>query len=226
MKPILFTTEMVRAVLEGKKMQTRRTIKKQPPIEMDSKANFCRMPMPWEDYNICYFESLKQNPYKRIRWWEGKEKIRKEDILYVRETWKALDVDFELLSIWVQYQADKSCKRIKFKYDRFHKFRKYCDKIGKQANIFMPKESARIFLKVTDVRVEKIQDITFSGAIAEGIECTELYHDLLDECSSAGLGTGDLPVLAFAELWDKLYSSWDENPWVWVIEFEQTEKPN
>ncbi len=81
----------------------------------------------------------------------------------------------------------------------------------------MRKEDARIFLKVTDVRVERLHDITDDGAIKEGIDTEEIYH----------LGcTPDNPyVCVFSGLWESIYSNWDSNPWVYVFEFEKIDKP-
>ena len=192
MKPILFNMEMVRAILDGRKTQTRRPIK--------SPSGLFHVCWRKTDPNNKWVEQVDENEMstdKRVN-----PPYDTGDILYVRETWKAIDISFELLSLWIQYQADKNSKRIKFEYDRFHKFKKYHDKNGWQPNIFMPKEAARIFLKVTDVRVERLQDIASIEAGKEGFG--NRAH--------------------FIEKWNEIYSDkgygWDDNPFVWVIEFE------
>ncbi len=86
-------------------------------------------------------------------------------------------------------------------------------------SIHMPREAARLFLVVTDVRVERVQDISEKDVVAEGIK----VHVPVP-------GDGDpMPVLQFKRLWESIYGpkgmGWDQNPWVWVIEFEKIEKP-
>ena len=128
------------------------------------------------------------------------------DVLYVRETWANLGWDNYI------YKAD-DLKR----YEHYQKWR---------PSIHMPREAARIFLKVTDVSINRLHVITPKDAIAEGIQhkcgdCTEC------EGESAGNDCTDYR-LAFSKLWDSIYAKkpeykWDMNPWVWVISFERTE---
>ena len=224
-KPILLNTEMVRAILNGRKTQTRRPMEKQ----MKAKGNW-----GYSAFNPSGYISFRN---------KGEEKFLKllyqpSDILYVRETWKVLDISVELLSLWIKYQVDGKCKRIKFKYDRLHKFRKYYDKEGWKPSIFMPKEAARIFLKVTGISVERLQDITTENAISEGAreEKNHLtdpetkeerlyihYHDY------SGRNNYCTARVSYKYLWNNLYASkgysWNDNPWVWVIEFERCDKP-
>jgi hypothetical protein len=77
-------------------------------------------------------------------------------------------------------------------------------------SIYMPREAARIFLRVTNVRVERVQEITEEDAVKEGAKA---YGP--NNCS------GTSARIAFAELWDGVYNNWRENPWVWVYEFER-----
>ncbi len=170
MKPMLFNTEMVRAILGGCKTVTRRAVKPQPTMYGFLETHF--------DWN------------------KVKDLYRPEDILYVRETF------FEHRGHFY-YKADG-------KYEAL-------SKLGIQfkwrPSIHMPKKAARIFLRVTDVRVERLQNITDEQAEKE---------DFKDYTSTA---------LGFAELWDStikpkdraLYG-WAANPWVWVIEFERISK--
>ena len=95
-------------------------------------------------------------------------------------------------------------------------------------SIHMPKKVARLFLKVTDVRVERLQDITEKQAIREGCEGTRcvIEHDYTkDECCEFCINGGYIepPQLQFLYLWDSIYKNWNENPYVWVIEFEKVE---
>lgn len=191
-KPILFNTEMVEAILEGQKTQTRRTVK-QPPIVGD----IMRDEKGW------YYEDGTRNGHSLI------PQFSTGDILWVRETWgKLTECDvfppYEPHEERFIYRADRG--------DPDHFQAKW------HPSIHMPKEAARIFLRVKDVRVERLQDMDEDAAIAEGI-------------ADSPAGT-DSPLLRFTELWDKTIGREDlrefgyhANPWVWVIEFERCEKP-
>jgi hypothetical protein len=126
------------------------------------------------------------------------------DILYVRETFNNTETDTVL------YAADKD-------FIDFYLFME--SEIKWKPSIHMPKEAARIFLKVTDVRVERLQDITEEDAIAEGMSKTLV--DGVVFISAKG---------NFHVLWDSLNIKrgygWEDNPWVWVIEFERVEVEN
>jgi hypothetical protein len=164
--PILFSTPMVQAILEGRKTQTRRVIQPQPKVI--NKHDF-----KWK--NLCYSGMTEihggtfrlQNPYG----WPG-------DLLWVRETFQIIPPN----SIF--YKADKENKVKK----------------GWKPSIHMPKEAARIWLQIKDVRVERLQQISYADAKAEGVEYPHNFYDL----------------------WLKINGplSWDANPWVWVVEFE------
>lgn len=191
-KPILFNTEMVEAILEGQKTQTRRTVK-QPPIVGD----IMRDEKGW------YYEDGTRNGHSLF------PQFSTGDILWVRETWgKLTECDvfppYEPHEERFIYRADRG--------DPDHFQAKW------HPSIHMPKEAARIFLRVKDVRVERLQDMDEDAAIAEGI-------------ADSPAGT-DSPLLRFTELWDKTIRREDlrefgyhANPWVWVIEFERCEKP-
>lgn len=191
-KPILFNTVMVRAIIEGRKTQTRRTVK-QPPIVGD----IMRDEKGW------YYEDGTRNGHSLI------PQFSTGDILWVRETWgKLTECDvfppYEPHEERFIYRADRG--------DPDHFQAKW------HPSIHMPKEAARIFLRVKDVRVERLQDMDEDAAIAEGV-------------ANSPAGT-DSPLLRFTELWDKTIRREDlrefgyhANPWVWVIEFERCEKP-
>lgn len=222
MKPILFNTEMVRAILEGRKTITRRAIKPNQfdgecPLDVetliDGKELMCK---PWKsmtDLEIIH-ESYKP-PY------------RVGDVLYVRETWNVDRVHTEESKIGVRYKADDSFAWVDVseeKYDKYDRSIAESNFDSWRPSIHMPKEAARIFLKVTDARVEKLWDITFEGIAEEGVNPRHFE----DENS---VNVKDF-VNAYIYLWDstikkedlQLYG-WDANPWVFVIEFERCEKP-
>lgn len=196
-KPILFNTQMVRAILDGRKTCTRRIVKPQPTAH--------------------YGMQCIKPPYQP------------GDILYVRETW-SLRFDGEKYF----YRADKNTSREE------KRLLDYND-VKWRPSIHMPKEAARIWLKVTNVRVERLQEITEAQTEEEGFLFTppclhrtgENYCDIDGSCGSkikyCDMSAGEL----FGKvLWDSTIKKsdidiygWDANPWVWVIEFERCEKP-
>ena len=196
-KPILFNTEMVKAILAGRKTQTRRIVKNQLLSEEQLKK--CGKP--------CY----------------------PGDILYVRETWKQATTGTAGPGLIDQYlyKADEPQDTEGMMVEgRWH------------PSIHMPKEAARIWLKVMNVRCERLQDISFADIQAEGMDMDEWYE--YDEWQhSVGDGMGDEVPVIFenpyhffgSRVWDSTMGSlekyekygWDANPWVWVIEFEKME---
>lgn len=213
-KPILFNTDMVRAILSGRKTVTRRTVKH----NVDSILNspYHKEHPEVEDKTI--IEKLCIPPYA-----EG-------DILYVRETWTLEEFyDDEAL---VKFKAGGEKE---LDYDTEGEI---CRKLYKFADdrwipsIHMPKEAARIFLRVTDVRVERLQDITEEQAKAEGAKQCYEQVNTIENCPVTYLaedGKGYY-VLGFKNIWESTIKKqdlnkygWNENPWVWVIEFERIE---
>lgn len=212
--PILFNTEMVRANLDGRKSCTRRFVKGFVPDD----AIWGYTAFTPKGYISCrgtfadgYGEKFFKLPYQP------------GDILYVRETvWQKtghyLDVDGETKAVWCnefKYVATDEKPETGWNYSWV-----------KRPSIHMPKEAARIWLKVTDVRVERLQEITPDVIKNEGI--------ILDpkECVGKFDYTSELYFL-FQRLWNSTIKKpdfdrygWDANPWVWVIEFERCEKPN
>ena len=205
-KPILFNGEMVRAILEGRKTCTRRILK--GGIPFDEKAEYWNVLKKGEwSGPICSEYFIKQcSPYKP------------GDILYVRETWCGLPVNeaghFRGHPIYY-YRADGDLRPEGWR-GAWH------------PSIHMPKEAARIWLKVTDVRVERLQEITEDGAKAEGaIDNRGFIHSPENEYDRIHTAREN-----FIEIWDHTIKKsdfdrygWAANPWVWVIEFERCEKP-
>ena len=217
-KPILFNTEMVRANLDGRKTCTRRLVN--PRQFMGMLPDRCKNATPDE---FLKNKRMMFKPYcdmtdAELIMTAYKEPYQPGDILYVRETvWQKigyyLDVDGETKPSWYnefRYVASDEKPETGWNYSWV-----------KRPSIHMPKEAARIWLKVTDVRVERLQNITADGIRNEGL-------------SSAAVHCGDVEI-ALKE-WENLWNStikksdldrygWDANPWVWVIEFERCEKP-
>lgn len=202
MKPILFNTEMVRAILEGLKTVTRRVVKPQPPnahdiLDFDEEDNsfdfLCGM---IADNCFIDFAYTAKAPY------------RPGDILYVRETWCKTDC-FGLQDGYVYKANDNS---ILEQTGFIPKWR---------PSIHMPREAARIFLRVESVRVERLQNITDEQAKKEGAEGWLV-------ASTRDWDKNPDYILSFRYIWNhtvkKAYRDlygWDANPWVWVIEFER-----
>jgi len=183
-RPILFSGEMVRALLEGRKMQTRRIIKPQPDIADPELEKV--LPAAWEDGFIDV-----ECPYGIIG-----------DRLWVRETF------CEFLDDYI-YKADE-------KLPPYHKWK---------PSIHMPRTACRIALEITGVRIERLQDISEDDALAEGI-FKSTYDNYFHSTLHPVKGTYQCWVSArqaFEMLWKSIngVNSWEENPWVWVIEFRR-----
>lgn len=204
-KPILFNTDMVRAILDGRKTQTRRIMKPQPILE---NRLWKLGDAGWSD-NIKGFHPVPcHSLFNRVPYQPG-------DILYVRETWmnpceelcrNDTECDGCIYGKGYRYKADY---RIDDSIEKWH------------PSIHMPKEAARIWLKVTDVRVERLNEMTASESAKEGISLPKEF-DTKERAY----------ILAFADLWDSTIKKtdmdeygWYGNPWVWRIEFERCEKP-
>lgn len=214
-KAILFNTEMVRAILSGRKTTTRRIVKGN--IKDLNLIGSCSS----DGVNFNYV-SFGYGNIKDINSVDIKEMVKAPylpgDILYVRETWLAHSRGLNTLA--VKYKADDAINElVSFTKERFKKFYKFADQEKWQPSLFMPKEAARIYLKVTDVRIERLQDITEEQAKSEGayMPCYKV-------------GTGELTsdsVTLFSIIWDNTLKKeqlemykWNVNPWVWVIDFE------
>lgn len=213
LKPILFNTEMVRAILDGRKTETRRVIKPQPKMRLcyvfagDGKL---RWSYPSEGTWEFWGEEFKR-PESFTEDDAGKlwtPPCHADDILYIRETWSKL--------------RGQETERFVYKATDSYPFgEKYIAKFKWHPSIHMPKEAARIFLKVTDVRVERLQDISEEGAEKEGVTATSLFE-----------GGENLPALYwFSGIWNSTIAKqnlhkygWNANPYVWVITFERIDK--
>lgn len=196
-KPILFNTEMVRAILDGRKAVTRRVVKNLPEdAEFGGWLLDSTCQEDAKDIEKAGFKTLKRQTEKAGCIFV-KPPCVERDILYVRETFAQV----AKYTFW--YRADNAW---------------YTKGILWRPSIHMPKEAARIFLKVTDVRVERLQEMRSEDALNEGIKVSRF----------------DLPhtgvVSQFKNIWNSTIKKsdlgkydWDANLWVWVIEFERVE---
>ena len=214
--PILFNTEMIRAIMDGRKTVTRRLVKPQMP-------DVC--PECMHIHADYIYDRIAENIYCAICGEplqpEIKPSYQPGDILYVREIWNTNHLhEYSNESNEYVYKAD---------YDG------HAGEFGWRPSIHMPKEAARIWLKVTDVKVERLKSITEAQALKEGFKgepcscggtayaCTDCYNT----------GWIEPPLVGFMYTWESTIKKvdinrygWNAAPWVWVIEFEHCEKPD
>ncbi|HIW82692.1 MAG TPA: hypothetical protein H9742_14420 [Candidatus Acetatifactor stercoripullorum] len=224
-KPILFNTEMVRAILDGRKMVTRRVCKDGNDFTVPDMSFYDADRRTYAVHNYADKEHRVQ-----LSTAERSCPICPGDMLYVRETYCPNYFDGHIAG----YRSGDNMRgnRNAYKAD-YHK-----EIVGDvvpepkwRPSIHMPKEAARIWLKVTAIRVERLQDITEEQANAEGI--SEEWAMNWWEPTYYDPDSGGYPkyrdTFAF-DLWDTTIKKadldrygWDANPWVWVIEFERCE---
>jgi hypothetical protein len=204
--PILFSTPMVHALLAGRKTMTRRIIKAKYQPVRDEVIDGERMikPVGWPLLSIDEFKN-RFCPY-------GKP----GDLLWVRETWAPYlrGTDDNGSIDLIKYKADGA--EIPFKHIKDYSELGWHNRPG----IHMNKEYARIWLQVTDIRVERLQDITETDAQAEGMEKMDdsPFPYKLYSCNTASCVDAKT---SFKFLWMNINGdgSWNENPWVWVVSF-------
>lgn len=202
-RPILFSGPMVRALLEGRKTQTRRLIKPQPPEGLEPVGRvLCSTHKPDEGkWTWARGQSHMLRDPHRVRCLYGQP----GDLLWVRETW-GFNPDFPAI-------LGRSC----FKADPGHEY----DGIQWKPSIHMPRRLSRLTLRITDVRVERVNDITGLDAIAEGL--VDLGVDGARWHWERNPTMGYFaPWRAYRALWDSINGpgSWSANPWVWALTFE------
>lgn len=206
-KPILFNTEMVRAIMDGRKTVTRRVMKPQPKSKLcyafagSHKKDIGKFVYPsktahesWgEEYRLP--DNITKEDLKK-RW---NPPYHTDDVLYILETWGE---GYEE-GTYIYKADDKLANLPEFKES---------SKLIYHPSIHMPKEAARIWLKVNGVRVERLQDTKYFDFINEGLPYKQYEWEIRED---------------FQKLWNSTIKKsdldrygWDANPWVWVIEFE------
>ncbi len=214
-RPILFSGAMVRALLEGSKTQTRRVVK-----GVESNLEFWRI---FEREQKQWFAFRSKETSHEVKCPYGQPGER----LWVRETWQVTHADFDpkdrnriridgvypgtgdLFSEWLTEEES----------DKFHQWKRQG---GNQPGIFMFRSLSRILLEIESVRVERLQEISVSDAIAEGVSYKDsngkIYYPPTDLQAA-----GHTPYLAYRSLWKSINgaASWDANPWVWVVTFKR-----
>ena len=199
-KQILFNTEMVKAIIDGRKTETRRPFKVDLGLADTDKNDQTYLKIP-DEYGDCHdaidYVSIKVG-----------------DILYIRETWAHEDGWYEdtIDMAWKNIHIDGKCTWVDYKATEKD------DEVAKwRPSIYMPKKFARIFLKVTGVRVERLSSITGEQATKEGVEA----EFNLNYGFAFGKARSDF-ILLWDSIYEKDYPS-SSNPWVIVYEFERLE---
>nr|DAO68245.1 MAG TPA: ASCH domain protein [Bacteriophage sp.] len=242
-KPIIFSADMVKTILDGKKMMTRRVvksdfinnykhahiIKQSSDKSREGKAYFYDKPVG----GMVLSSQLVSNPYGKVG-----------DHLWVRETWiqgyndpliESEGDDENAVSII--YKADgkeeyRSCSAETA--ENWGDFSADSEMVGFKSPIHMPRWASRILLEITDIRVERLNDISEADCEKEGFRFYPLSRICFKPCSTkhpSGHGSNNYKSI-FGEYWDTLNAKkgyqWSSNPWVWVIEFKkvQDDKPS
>lgn len=248
-KPILFNTEMVRAILDGRKTCTRRLVKPQPDEKHTYPLGFVTDSTEKKKAG-CFGFGIDEYGGS-IQY--AKPPYQPGDILYVRETWQCWRAHRYEATADIRFRAGGDDVRLQFAngntdsidrldYDTF--VHKWFSHNGEwKPSLFMPKVAARIWLKVTHVRVERLQEIDEDGVFDEGFKfkppcltrvsadghTCDFYGPCMSSIKYCDMTMGEL---FGRELWNRTIKKsdidrygWDANPWVWVIEFERCEKP-
>ncbi len=222
-RPILFTGPMVRAILEGRKTQTRRPV---------TSLNGHR--------ELVYDGPIIITPQEALTWRPKLAEIfgpvacpfgQAGDRLWVRETFVLENTDDPPPGV----PTDIAGSEAEFGMFLFPHYRAtepephivpsdlgdpYDDRTRWSPAIFMPRWASRITLEITNVRIQRVQDITYDDCRAEGIHVLTI-----DRLVNIGCGRWPLHRQEFYRLWDDVYAKggygWDKNPWVWVVEFRR-----
>jgi hypothetical protein len=205
--PMLMSTPMVKALLNGTKTETRRT---QGLEKINENPDLFRYDGFEKDLGYHYFERLNIERKPLEKYEPVKSKTNVGDVIWVRETFGEI-ISFGLIC----YKADVCSPDVDKPIN------------GWKPSLFMPKSACRIFLKCNSVKAERLQDIDEQGAINEGI----LFVDGVSKKLYYNYQTIEYGVNAidsYMSLWEKINGkdSWEKNPWVWVYKFEVVERPH
>lgn len=211
-RPIIFNSEMVRAILDSRKTQTRRVIKGE--IHISHKSNEVYGNYHWHPLHGKYMEAYKKDTF--LARLSGRSPYGKVgDLLYVRESWQPLyaycNPSIGIVGACFRHRGGGRKFNPKFKNTGMH----IDDTYPNKPSIHMPKWATQVWLEITGIRVERAKDISEADVLAEGIEkhCTPTEN---------GIST---PTTRFVKLWDSINAKrgygWKLNPWVWVIEFKK-----
>lgn len=234
-RPILFNGEMVRAILEGQKSQTRRVVKPQPD-HRTTRVSICRDQWMGTGPSGNSVGTAQWDPWHRSPFAEG-------DKLWVRESfwaygrWETRFSEKKGRDEWHFVDLTHECDRIYQFGDPTPDARRNRASATpawwQRPSIHMPRRASRILLEVTGIRVERLQEISEVDARAEGISCVPFRPDdgwPICDGYMVGADDGKTPLTptaagAYRRLWESIHGAdqWNANPWVWVIEFKRIE---
>ena len=251
-RPIIFSGPMVCAIEDGRKTQTRRVVKFRPGFEPG--GPFCRLGVLDTNGSInSRVDHLGRCVYHTGWAWQTEHgwcncrpatyapPTMPGDLIYVRETWAIERTNLE--NFGGIYPGDwRACwvdQKLQWGVDTIYKASQPDDTMQKRAHSFkdgsipkwrsarfMPKVAARIWLKVTDVRVERLQDIDVPGdIIAEGVEVPDVDYSVNERPDVLDFERYNYALEQWSGLWNSINKKrgfgWDANPWVWVVAFER-----
>lgn len=198
-RPILFSGAMVRAILAGRKIQTRRVVKEQDLVEFCEETGEFIFAHSRECPNFCdYACGGLPCPYGKVG-----------DRLWVRETWAPASSFDPSPETGAVYRADHYGVEVDWKW---------------KPSIHMPRWASRIMLEITGVRVERLQEIGKDGRHASDVKAEGLTEENWLHLAKF-FHADDCPAIAFSQLWESINGkgSWSLNPWVWVVEFKRVD---
>ena len=207
-KPMPFSTDMVKAILSGKKTQNRRIVKQAKGWDINWKV----IPIKEGHLDGIQRYEIRCGTQYHLPWFKSKFSV--SDILWVRETWAC-----------ISYRNPDETEYEYFYRASNRSIYEDGEKIKWKPSLFMPKDACRLFLDVKELRTERLQNISEQDAIAEGVinlEGTILWYNYIQDrytCWSA--------IESYKSLWQKIngVDSWEENPIVWVATFAIVECP-
>lgn len=206
-RPILFSTPMVKAILEGRKTQTRRIVKPQPEVCDDDRGGHW-----WPSNAVQSMVHVEKELQDYDGMWRGliddcNPFGAKGDRLWVRETFRFYDSD-------ECPHADFPCGCPRNGTPLFKSSHDCGDGEKWKPSIHMPRSACRLVLEITNIRVERLQDVSTEDAKAEGFD-----YSTHPSTIKMGYAIGAKTNFRFA--WEEIYgpNAWNANPWVWVVEF-------
>jgi hypothetical protein len=230
-RPILFSAPMVRALLDGSKTQTRRVVKPQPEAEHGGepywfvggyrawRARGCTDPIRSGSHNeiACPYGKPGDRLWVRETFyafgrWETRFSAKKG-----RDEWHFVDMTLESGKAYLYPASDSQPQPMGGKRHKGGVTPTW----WKRPAIFMPSTASRITLEITEVRVERLKDISEDDALAEGCSSTAIVHEDGEDY------TGHYASEEYQDLWESINGpgSWDANPWVWAVSFKRLEQP-
>jgi len=215
-KPILFSTPMVQAILAGRKTQTRRIIKEANGWDINWKV----MPIKEEHLDGVQRYEIRCGTQYHLPWFKAKCEVG--NIFWVRETFTIIDWWEDSKAVQIMYEDAKTALKTLTDIE-WKKFENWDNKSERKPSLFLFKSLSRIFLEVTDIRAERLHDITGDDALSEGakiLEGTILWYNYVQDRFTCGSS-----IESYKSLWQKIngVESWEENPIVWVVTFATAE---